>query len=101
MTLSESQIQEVLCEIKSVHRTFIKQITEINRKSKGITDLSLSSESNNKSLELKNEQNQSPEEIFDIHLYFLTETLHFLQITCESTSRQLCKHSKGKKIYFT
>ena len=101
MTLSESNIQELVCEIKSVQRIFIKKVTEINRKSKGISDLSsLSNESNSKQVEFNDEQIPSSKDIFDLHLNFLTETLHFLQMTCESTSRLLCTHSKGKEINY-
>ena len=97
--LSEPHIQELLGEIKSVQRIFIKKVTEINRKSKVIADLSiLSSEPNIKQVEFNDEQIPSSKEILDFHLNFLTETLHFLQITCESTSRLLCTHSKGNKI---
>ena len=95
--LNEPQLKELLGEIKSVQRLLIKNITEINRKSKNKTELSSpSSEPSNKPIELNDEEMKNAQKHFDFHRNIWEETLTFLESTCETTSGQLCIHSKGK-----
>ena len=89
-SLNYQQFKELLSEIKAVPRIFI-------RKSKYITESGNSiREDSSKNIEHKAGLSPCPKEFFDNYINFLAETLHFLEVTYESTSCYLCTGDKGK-----
>ena len=98
--LQESELKELLIEIKSVLRTIIKRMTEVNRKHKSHAESSSLPNEDSKKNETSGELILNTKDIFIHNMNFLMESLHFLEVTCEVTSWHLCTNNKGKASIF-